>query len=380
MPCLSALQVAIPFLSPDLLPLSNLQSLQDLSISTLSKTFLQPPLPAQVAGGMTSLTSLELSGCLVSSIRHVGSCKALKKLTMSYTAAAEGELGAPEWVAVGQLTNLVQLHLLNAEVCSASPECCAAISDLVRLQSFGAGLMSGDVVRALTACSGLTELVGAWQQGNGAEQGIALPSVTSLKGIGGVPPFSAFPNLTSVRQSASLSAAVFADMARHCTGLRQFRVVSDAFAAPTLSPSETGFVRIAAMKDLASLKHLVRLDVVVQDNIELLALADAVSSLLPGFECLRIGSVSPLQSGAFLTLGKLQGLPLLVLQLMGAAADNMMHEVHNFLSAVSGIKRVHLILSNRANVDMCLAAQAALQELGLSCPKHLSVQQFPVIS
>ena len=119
----------------------------------------------------------------------------------------------------------------------------------------------------------------------------------------------------------------------------------------------------------------------VQDDAEVLALADTAGALLPHLEWVRIFDWTwrPLQPGMrggspFVTLGKVRGLAKLRVELTGAVALQVALDAYNFLSAVSGVSRVYLFVDEEY-MHIFLVAQDALQRLGLSCPKYLSVQQ-----
>lgn len=95
--------------------MSNMHSLQELTINNFNQTFLQSYMSAKLAAGLTALTRLELYGCRVSCLSHVSKCESLKVLHMGCPDGLEEEMGPGDWAALGELTWLVELELLNAK-------------------------------------------------------------------------------------------------------------------------------------------------------------------------------------------------------------------------------------------------------------------------
>jgi hypothetical protein len=212
---LSSLQVQEPFTRQDILPLANLHSLQRFGVSGGSKKRFQdssePLLSGQLARGLTALTCLDMLGP-VSSLRHVGSCKALRVLkTRGSRAAGEYEsVGQQDWAAVGQLTQLTQLVLSSTKLLTATDDCRAAVSNLTRLQAWCVGLWSTDVLPVLAVCTQLTWLGGGWQQGSSnSTQAVVLAGVRELSETFFDPPFAALPGLTMLEQLKYLSTDAF---------------------------------------------------------------------------------------------------------------------------------------------------------------------------
>jgi hypothetical protein len=205
--CFLCLHVAAPLAAQDLLPLANLHSLEELSIRSPNKTFCQPLLSAQLASGLTSLTSLVLSKCPVSCLAHVMCCPALQALVMMCPVGLEEEMGPSEWSAVGELTSLVDLRLYNAEFLSPTTECFAAIRKLTGLQRLGAWMWSAEMLPALAICTKLTQLVGGWQDDGRSADGVLLPYVVELSETNGT------PNVVILSQSDGMSTDAFTNLA-----------------------------------------------------------------------------------------------------------------------------------------------------------------------
>lgn len=224
----------------------------------------------------------------------------------------------------------------------------------------------------------MTELAGGWEEGYITAEGITLPSVVLLETACGLPPFSAFPNLSAVHQSGAFAAAGFADMTQHCTRLQRLRVVKRPGGTVSFSrdPLDT---RIAALNALSALTRLSRLDFVLQDEYELLALVESAKALLPS-GLLQLGvltcSERQFRCSALMTLGKLQGLHVLQVQLTGVTATNMIGDVRNFLNALSSVDVLYLYVDEQVHVGSCKDAEAALKRLGLACPKTLVLKVY----
>lgn len=156
-------QVVAPLGQQDLLPLASLHRLEELDISISNQQFFQPLLSSQLASGLTALTYMGLSGCPVSCLAHVNSCRALIELNVGCPDGLEEVLSPIEWAAVGDLVGLTELHLNNAKMLSPIPEYCAAIAKLTKLQRLGAGMWSKSMLPGLASSTQLTKLEGGWQ-------------------------------------------------------------------------------------------------------------------------------------------------------------------------------------------------------------------------
>lgn len=382
----SCLQVDQPLDQQDLLPLANLHSLERLEVSSGSdfvfEGFSDPLLSAQLAGGLTALTCLDM-WCRASGLRHVGSCKALRVLKMRCPLAfgVYECLGDHEWAAVGQLKRLSQLVLASTELLTATEECRAAVSKLTRLEAWGVGLWSTDMLPVLAACTQLTWLGGGWQQGSSSStQGIVLPGVLELADTFFDPPFAALPGLTMLEQLNYISTDAFSAMCKHCTRLLQLKAVAEPKEVRTLlsyDPAlETARGRTAAVKGLSALTRLTYLELMVDTSIEVIALADAVQALLPcGFGSMAVYVMDAyVRPCTLMHLARLQGLPDLLLQLNPESAALIVQDAAGFLSALSGIQRVTLMGLKSEHVVAFEAAQAVVEEAGLPCPS-LKVQE-----
>lgn len=374
------LQVAVPLGELDLLPLANLHSLEALLVNAHNPTFFQPLVSAQLAAGLTALTHLGISGCPLSCLSRIGSCVALKSVRLVCPGDHEQELGLSEWAALGKLTGLTELVLQNARMLACTEEVSAAMSKLVKLRGFDAELWCVGMVSALAFCTQLTYLGGGWQQDGSSVSGVTLPHVMVLRNTFGSPPFAALPNLVIVEQLSCIDTYAFAAMARHCTKLRFFESVRAPLISSTL-PKHMPYTgptrdRTAAVMALSALTRLSHLEFMIETPAELVALVDAVDTLLPhGFRHLEvyvIGS-SSVRLGTLTQLAKLRGLPYLILQLDSESADHMVQDAEGFLSGLSGIQRVHVMGLSSEHVAACVAAQHEIEEAGLPCPKSLTI-------
>jgi hypothetical protein len=372
------LQVAEPMDEQDLLPLMSLHSLEVLQIWSGSKTglFCRPLLSAELAGSLTALTSLSMSGCHVSCLEHVGSCTALRVLELYCPDGSQEELSESGWAAVGELTGLVDLQLYSAEMMTPTPECCDAVGKLTRLQSFGAEAWSVDMLLALAPCTQLTQLAGGWQHGNKDVAHVVLPSVVELADAHGCAPFAALPNLVTVRQSSPLAPDAFANMGKHCSQLRQLIAWDSARLPMTSLPSaETSRVHISIVKALSALTCLTRLDFMVGASGEVCALVDVVADLLPhGFQRLKVCVLgdSHVRLGMLMLLAKLHGLPELVLELNPSTADEVVLDAWPFLSALSGVRHVRICCPLH-HADEFAHVYNQIYEVGISCPDRLRI-------
>jgi hypothetical protein len=369
---LQCVQVAKPFYQQDLLPLANLHSLQELTINSFNQSFLQSYMSAKLAAGLTALTRLELDGCRVSCLSHVSKCVCLKVLHMGCPDGLEVEMGPGDWAALGALTGLVELELLNAKFPTPTQECCAAMSKLTQLRSFGAWLWSAEMLPLLAAYTHLTELIGGWQQPKDSMVGrITLPSVVELAKAHGSPPFAALPNLVVVEQSGCMTADAFISMSQHCPRLRQLKT---EYAGTSLSSDEDGLAHIPAIKALAALTGLTHLEFMVDSYSDLFVVIDVVVVLLPyGFRQLQlvVSRDVPMKLSALMHLARLQGLPELLLQVDAATADLMALDAAFVLSGLSGIRSVRITGLKSDDIDTLEVARRVLEEGGLPCPTSL---------
>jgi hypothetical protein len=371
-------QVADPWDGADVLPLKNLHSLQHLSNQSTTYLLGRPLLSAELAAGLTSLTELLLGGCRVGVLRHVSSCVALRNLYVGCAAGTKEELGQAEWAALGCLTGLTRLKLPNAKVVSASPECCAAVNSLSRLQTAEADLWSLDMLSALSSCSYLSHMSGAWEQRGVTAEGVVLPSVVSLSQTGGSPPFAAFPNLTEIEQHDWLVVQAYAGIAQHCTGLTELTVDDYPRSSTSLAPAAEPLARIGAIKSLSALTQLTRLDFMVQDNTELAVLVDVAAGLLllelKRLDVLLLYNSPRLHVGALMHLAKLRGLEALSLELLAdRVVADLLKDTDNFLMALSDIGVVGLMLRKQEDLDVVEAACARLKGSGLPCPNKVNL-------
>jgi hypothetical protein len=342
--------------------------------------FMRPLLSAELAAGLISLTQLVLSGCPVHTLRHVSSRVALRSLHTGCAVGAEEELGQAEWAAVGRLTGLTELQLWNTDFLSASPECCAAVNSLSRLQVAAAGWWSAEVLPAFSNCTRLTEICGCWRSQGDVAEGVVLPSVVSLSRAAVAPPLAVFPNLTAIEQGDCLSVQTFGSIAQHCTGLTKLAVDDyprgfTSLPEPGISDA-TPFARMGAVKSLSALTRLTRLGFMPQDNTELAVLVHVAADLLPlglkRLELLLLHNSPYLSVGALMHLGKLRGLEALSLKLLAARVIvGVLGEPDLFLMALSDITRVGLVLKRQEDVDIVEAAWARLRESGLPCPREV---------
>jgi hypothetical protein len=237
----------------------------------------------------------------------------------------EQELRPGEWAAVGKLTGLVDLELLNAKFLTPTPESCAAISKLTKLQSLGAWLWSAEMLPTLAAfsCTQITRLVGGWRkpQDSSSVRGIALPGVVELSMTYGSPPFAALPNLITIEHTDCIATDAFASMAQHCTRLQTLEAEVAGLTLPDVGSTRT---HTAAIKALSALTCLTHLEFMLAASTELFLLVDVVSGLIPkGLKHLKllVYRSSPMRLSALMHLAKLQGLPELTLQVEAATAD-----------------------------------------------------------
>jgi hypothetical protein len=359
--------------------LASLNWLKELDISIGNQQFFQPLLSAQLASGLTALTYMGLSGCPVSCLAHVNSCRALIELNVGCPDGLEEVLSPIEWAAVGDLVGLTELHLNNAKMLSPTPEYCAAIAKLTKLQRLGAGMWSKSMLPGLAIFTQLTKLEGGWQQDISVVDGVVLPSVVELALTSGSPPFSALPNLVSVEQYDCLSTCAFTGMAQYCSALRELKVADSRMGVMSMQVNAPLPARIDAWLALSTLTGLTCLDCMVADKYELVVVVDVVCGLLPnGFQLLSLKAVQPthLLHKHLLLLAKLRGLPELVLQVDSSTeqstADAIMADVAMFLIAVSGIDSLRLKGLTGEQVRKVVVAARRVKAIHLPCPRSVA--------
>lgn len=201
------------------------------------------------------------------------------------TAQSSRQLKPADWASLAQLSCLTELCLLNAVFQKASPEACAALSKLTRLQVITAYKLPQTFVPALTACVQLTEIIGTWQPlCNNDRAVVCLPQVLVLN----IPTaaddarscFERFPNVRHLREDVlvdgvhhlyayAMEPLHLSDLCKHCTHLQ--RLVLTA-AGSSFASDADHLDCVAAIQSLTALQHLTRLDFTPYDNPEFLAL------------------------------------------------------------------------------------------------------------
>jgi hypothetical protein len=104
--------------------------------------------PYWLESNVSGVNIAELSGCI--DLQHLAVC------------AVPLQLAPADWASLAALTRLTELRLLSVEVREATPEACAALRQLTRLQVAATQGWSQALIPALTACASLTEISGSW--------------------------------------------------------------------------------------------------------------------------------------------------------------------------------------------------------------------------
>jgi hypothetical protein len=261
------------------MPLRCLAGLQPLSINARGQKQRQRPSTDRAfLSALTGLTEINLS---LASCRDIGSlccCKAMQPITLhDLETMLPEDLPDTAWLTLSGLTGLTELHMYNAALRIASSAFGAALSQLTRLESIGAGIWAPEAVPALQMFPNLECVSGAWEAGDLG--GAYLATVRRLENCSGEVLFEAFMHhahhVTQIQQSESFSTAAVLSSTKHRTGLVELSLTAINLVAAAsltlhadLALNEPATSRVAALQSLGSLRRLTRLDFAPWDNAE----------------------------------------------------------------------------------------------------------------
>lgn len=363
-----------PDCTEDVALLGGLHGLQELWIMGAAD---QQPLSERLLTGLTSLTRLH-SNCTVSHMQCINACTSLCHLRLSAAAESVHECDAAAWQALGRLTALTHLRLWNACAVAPTPECHAALGGLQHLQYVAARTWSLDVLSACSNHAQLTAIGGVFETDtdtSSSVSGVRFARVLDLFDSGGGIPFSAFPRLRKCSLMRPLPVAALTEMGRKCLELAEFRVSWHAVMLQTLLPGPPVAARVQAIKSLAALTHLRRVDFILGDLADAAALGQVASELtgrqLTPLDVLFLNNDN-IRAPAIMAVAHIQGLQQLRIQLgvsqaAAVAADSLMafSDMHHTPSVTLCVPA--------AAVAQAEAAIFEVRRVGLQLPKNLQV-------
>lgn len=354
--------------------------------SSLHTLVIDPPfkqLQQEEVVDYSALSSLSSLTCLSlplaaerRGLSSISSCCQLQGLCLEFKgvtgAAQQVTLQPSELSALGRLTQLTGL-LLDGTACGDHAGW-SFFSRLRQLQQLSVKpVLPHTAVAALAHLTCLSQLTCGWEQHEGPPHAnVRCAAVRELLVADGVPPLHAFPGLTSLMQFMPWEPAVLCSAAECCTQLEELRMYSKFGGSlvterGSLPVSATAAARTAALSSLAALQHLQHLDVSVNDNAEVAAVA-ALQQVK------RLVVVVPTRSscsmqGLAVMAAAMKQLQHLTLQLSNGSRSTMQEaDVQLLLCAVRHVRSVQFGVQERhvRGVDLAVRrARRALTEQGL---------------
>jgi hypothetical protein len=336
----------------DLLQLSVLCDLKELSITLENTEPDQNPVCLQLVSQMTALTSLQLSACNADGIESLRNCTGLQTLVLPYHVGVSFELPVSGWSVLGELTQLTELTLWPVKQRSNCEGCMSALQQLTGLHLVNFEKWAPYVLMGLQGLSQLTSVGGGWSAGDGSAVDVILPQVQQLWASEDHIPCSAFPNLLHINLFAAIPSAVLTALSRHCCCLQSIKLTclpeASGGARRTLYSAEPVADRVAAVMSLSNLHHLTALDFSVADNAELLALAHSTAVLARQHKLAELRLVVPeeseVSSSGLICLGQLSGIDVLHVWLLKPALMQPPEMAQVFVATLAGVNELQLFV------------------------------------
>lgn len=362
--------------------LSALRPLQQLRLS-VPKWVVQVDDGLQFLSKLTSLTSLEVQLPFIEGLSSISSCTGLRDLLVWRDEAHDEKLSVPECSAVSHLTHLTSLDLGWGVEKAAVPVLYSALRKLPELQRVGVAMWTPKALQVFSGLTALTHIAGGWlsyPQVARLKKG-CCPHVKCLATTHGAVPFTAFPNLEEVGYHSTVEAESMADLAQHCPHIHTFRLQfylprpeygdgdydDEADEWWTLRNYDLDTSRVAAMQGLAQLSGLTTLELRVQDDAELAALASgaaAVQQLTVVVPCWNEKlAVTP---SGLAQLGRLRSLRSLELHLEDRLWDRA-HAARMMLCGLSNVEIVS-IYATLDTMEVLYDVSGWAKEVGLDLP------------
>lgn len=196
----------------------------------------------------------------------------------------------------------------------------------------------------------MTELGGGWTARDAPITDVLCPHIQVLWATHDHIPCSALPNLLCVNLYRGIPAAVLVALSQYCCRLQSIRL-SCLPDTPThgVRTVHAGHAsdRVAALRSLTNLQHLVALDYAVTDDSELLALAH-VAALLARHELreltMLVQDTAAVSDFCLIGFGQLSGLGLLHVWLLKPGLMWAADPSRAFVSVLAGVRDVQLVV------------------------------------
>jgi len=349
-----------------------------------TRTDGQPALTPQLLHGLTSLTSLFCDLSPVGTLPHVSTCTSLRELVVDCRDRQQAELEEDVWASLAPLSYLSVLDVWNARLLTPSPALCAALEQLPRLKVIAAASWSPAVLPALTVCTQLSSLKGAWRAGDVPEW-VRLPQVQELGMAVSAAPFSAFPEVRTVHTAGLLTIDSLNSLEQHCSGLQRLLASGDhrdrvrTDTAPDLEATlPQRFVALAA---LSRLTNLTVLEHVVSSDLEVQGLVQVARRLARR----KLSRLGVLLCGPVSVAGAMQlaGLPprlshLRVEAINPDTASALAFHASVFLCSLSSIRELYICVREASEAQAFVEAMQWILDGSLPRPGAVLCAQYGV--
>jgi hypothetical protein len=382
----AGLQVDDPCSEPNMRQLTGLSKLQSLcNIAPGADGFDHNEVQVEFPGRLTCLTELHLPFWLLRDVSSVSDCSTLCHLQLRV-----GELQSPllpgMWTAshldaLARLTHLTQLHVDMQGIAAPLPgqdldsgDFLGVLRQLPGLRVVGAHLWPPSALPVLQSLTQVTAVYGGWDVPADVDvSGSVCPHVRELGETWHSVPFQAFPNLTSVTFSWVFAHHLLS-LSRHCTGLQKLALSPTVDIGCTMvSQRCLSTAGMSAMKSLANLQHLTRLELAPRTDAELtgfLSAAAAASALRLRYLSIR----GPHSVFGLMQLLTLRGLQEVSVHVTSSRVDFPVEGVNALLVGLATVPKVSLRLCSEGQRARAMAVRGwARTELPLPAVLHISM-------
>jgi hypothetical protein len=362
----------------DLLQLSRLCGLQDLSIDLSCRNQAEPLVSFKLVSQMSALTALRLSARSADGFGSLSSCVNLQQLDVLDQTGVSFDLSATDWCVLGQLTQLTKLDMWPVHLGTDCGACCLALQQLTGLHELSAGALASGVLAGLRHLPHLTSLGGDFLPIDGLDMTFTCVQVAHLWASSGHLPCDAFPNLLHVHLHKRITSDALAALSTHCHLLQSLQ--HDLPESPvanllTLPAAEPVADRVAAVRSLSSLQCLRALDFCVQEDAEMHAVCQAAAELarLTQLRIVVRNTSDVTSSTPLFALARVSSIKNLALWVLKPSLLRQADLAKNFVAVLAGVKRLQLVVASELQHTQLSSAFESVESLGLPLPSRYSV-------